>query len=314
MLVNSLKLSVLIPTLNAGEKWIELLESIKNQSIFIHKKIIIDSGSVDNTVAEAVDYGFEVKVISQDDFNHGRVRQQLVDLSGNADICIFLTQDAILATNNSIKNLVEAFSDPDVGLAYGRQLPHKNATALETHARLFNYPNHSSVRSYRDKYHLGFKVFFCSNSFAAYRKKALKIAGGFPSHSIMGEDALVSAKMLMERFKIAYIADATVYHSHSYSTLAEFKRYFDTRVFHEQNPWLIVDYGKPTGEGIRFVRSEIKYVIRHDFKSILKSITSLGAKWLGYKSGKYYKQLPHSVLRKLSMHKHYWKENNSTTK
>src|SRR6201994_2134750 len=102
MLVNSLKLSVLIPTLNAGEKWIELLESIKNQSIFIHKKIIIDSGSVDNTVAEAVDYGFEVKVISKDDFNHGKVRQQLVDLSGNADICIFLTQDAILATNDSI--------------------------------------------------------------------------------------------------------------------------------------------------------------------------------------------------------------------
>ncbi len=314
MLVNRLRLSILIPTLNAGESWMAVLEGVKNQSIFIPKKIIIDSGSTDATVEIALDYGFEVKRISKDDFNHGRVRQQLVDLSDNTDICIFLTQDAILATNDSIKNLVEAFNDPDVGLAYGRQLPHKNATILETHARLFNYPEHSFVRSYRDKYHLGFKVFFCSNSFAAYRKSALKVAGGFPSHSIMGEDALVSAKMLMERFKIAYVADAAVYHSHSYSTIAEFKRYFDTRVFHEQNSWLIEDFGKPTGEGVRFLRSEIKYVIRHDLKSIFKSITSLGAKWLGYKSGKYYNRLPYPMLLKLSMHKHYWKENNLRTK
>ena len=302
-----IRIGVLIPTLNAGEKWIELLESIKMQSIEISKKIIIDSGSADDTIKNALAYGFDVKTIAKAEFNHGRVRQQLVDLSGDTDICVFLTQDAILAAPDSIKNLVKSFDDPAVGMAYGRQLPHKNAKPLEIHARLFNYPAHSEVLSLADRERKGFKVFFCSNSFSAYRKTALNSVGGFPSDSIMGEDAIVAAKMLTAGFKKAYVADAAVYHSHSYSIREEFKRYFDTRVFHEQNKWMIEKYGKPNGEGIKFIKSELKYVIAHDLKSAMKSIISIGAKLLGYKSGKFYKQAPTSVLKKLSMHKFYWK-------
>jgi rhamnosyltransferase len=212
-----------------------------------------------------------------------------------------------LANEDSISNLIKEFDDPSVGMAYGRQLPHINAESLETHARLYNYPPESNIRSFDDIASMGFKVFFCSNSFAAYRKSALLDVGGFPSDSIMGEDAIVAAKMLSAGFKKAYVAHATVRHSHSYTLAEEFKRYFDTRVFHEQNKWLIESYGKPTGEGIKFMKSELKYVIKNDPKVIFKSIASLGAKWLGYKSGKLYKRIPRSLLIKLSMHKHYWK-------
>lgn len=299
---------ILIPTLNAGPEWIESLRTISNQSIKIARKIIIDSGSNDNTIKDAIAFGFEVIEINKSEFNHGKTRQQLVDAATDIDICVFLTQDAILASPDSIANLVDAFDDPEVGMAYGRQLPHKNAGALETHARLFNYPAVSEKLSLVDVNRKGFKTFFCSNSFSAYRKSALEAVGGFPSDSIMGEDAIVAAKMLMAGYKKAYMADATVYHSHSYTLKEEFKRYFDTRVFHEQNKWLIDKFGKPTGEGMKFIKSELKYIIKNDFKSILKSITSLGAKWMGYKSGKYFKKIPIRILKKISMHKFYWKQ------
>jgi rhamnosyltransferase len=123
----------------------------------------------------------------------------------------------------------------------------------------------------------------------------------------MGEDAIVAAKMLQKGYRKAYVAEATVYHSHNYTIKEEFKRYFDTRVFHEQNKWLVEEYGKPTGEGIKFVRSELSYIIRNDFKSILRSMASILAKWLGYKSGKFYKILSINMLKKLSMHSYYWK-------
>jgi len=123
----------------------------------------------------------------------------------------------------------------------------------------------------------------------------------------MGEDAIVAAKMLGAGYKKAYVADATVYHSHSYTLQEEFKRYFDTRVFHEQNKWLIAKYGKPTGEGVKFLKSELKYVINNDLKSIFKSLTSIGAKWIGYNAGKYYNKLPLSIIKELSMHSFYWK-------
>jgi rhamnosyltransferase len=306
MTANQANTAILIPTLNAGEEWINILENIGGQTDKSKKKIIVDSGSTDSTVPLAKQFGFEVIEINKNEFNHGKTRQQLADLAEDTDICIFLTQDAILTSVYSIANITKVFDDPDIGMAYGRQLPHRNANSLETHARLYNYPGESAIHTIADRDRLGFKTFFCSNSFAAYRKSALIAVGGFPSDSIMGEDAIVAAKMLLAGFKKAYVADAAVYHSHNYTFAEEFRRYFDTRVFHEQNQWLIKHFGKPSGEGFKFMKSELKYVLNNDFKSIFKSMTSLGAKWLGYKSGKYYKQIPLHILKKMSMHKNYW--------
>ena len=302
-----LRVSVLIPTLNASKQWLQVLKSIHNQSLIPLRKIIIDSGSKDDTIKYAVEYGFEVMSIDKNEFNHGKTRQNLVELAGDVDICIFLTQDAILASNESLTNIVRAFDNQEVGIAYGRQLPHKNAKTLETHARLYNYPAQSAMHSLTQFEQIGFKVFFCSNSFAAYRKSTLMAVGGFPLDSIMGEDAIVAAKMLIAGFKKAYVADATVYHSHDYTLGEEFRRYFDTRVFHEQNEWIIKQFGRPTGEGFKFIKSELKYVIKNDLKSIFKSLTSIGAKWLGYKTGKYYSKMDVPTLKKLSMHSFYWK-------
>jgi rhamnosyltransferase len=306
-MTNDLKVSILIPTLNAGKEWLKVLESINEQNYEFEKKIIVDSGSTNNTVGLAKEFGFEVIEIDKKEFNHGATRQLLVNRSLNSDLCVFLTQDAILASSESISDIVKVFYDPEVGMAYGRQLPHINAKPLEIHARVFNYPPVSEVLSLSDLSQLGFKVFFSSNSFSAYRKSALDAVGGFPSDSIMGEDAIVAAKMLLAGYKKAYLAEATVYHSHSYTLSEEFKRYFDTRVFHEQNKWLIEKFGKPTGEGIKYLKSELNFVIKNDFKSILKSIMSLGAKWLGYKSGRYYRYFSKPILKRLSMHKSYWK-------
>ncbi|MGZ3833618.1 MAG: glycosyltransferase family A protein, partial [Mucilaginibacter sp.] len=109
-----LSIAVLIPTLNAGEKWIEALQMISNQTIKINRKLIVDSGSSDRTVEEATSFGFEVVSIKKTEFNHGKTRQLLADLAENIDICIFLTQDAILATEESLSNLMNAFDDPEV--------------------------------------------------------------------------------------------------------------------------------------------------------------------------------------------------------
>jgi rhamnosyltransferase len=112
--------------------------------------------------------------------------------------------------------------------------------------------------------------------------------------------------MLLQGYKISYAADATVRHSHSYTFAEDFKRYFDTRIFHEQNKWLIEQYGKPSGEGLRYVRSELGYILKNYPQSFVTSFTSLMAKWLGYRLGRYYKKIPSNLLRKLSMHSTYW--------
>jgi len=300
------KIALLLPTLNAGLLWEDLINSINVQTLRIDKKLILDSGSKDKTVELAKQNNFEILTIDKKDFDHGYARQILANAVEDCDILIYLTQDCILADNNSLKNLVKAFENSNVGLAYGRQLPRKKAGILESHARLFNYPAKSVVKSLSDKDKMGIKTASCSNSFAAYRRKALEDVGGFPLSSIFGEDVIVGGQMLLKGWDIAYIAEATGYHSHDYTIKEEFKRYFDCGVFHRSNDWLLAEFGSANGEGLKFIKSELNTIFKNNPLLLPKMAGSTAAKWLGYKLGLNYKKLPDNLRKGLSMHKSYW--------
>jgi len=299
-------ISILIPTLNAGDKWDILLKSISDQNITFFRKIIIDSGSTDRTVEKALNENFEILYIDKHDFDHGYARQLLAEAAGESDILIYLTQDSILNGEFAISNLIKAFDDVNVGIAYGRQLPHSGAKVLETHARLFNYPGESIVKRLEDKGKLGIKTASCSNSFAAYRKSALMEIGGFPTNTIFAEDVIVGGQLLIKGWKIAYVANAEAYHSHDYSTMEEFKRYFDIGVYHSTNMWLLDEFGKADGEGLKYLKSELKYVLKNNILVLPKMIASIGAKFIGYKLGMMHDKLSLNQKKRFSMHKNYW--------
>ncbi|MEO3404442.1 glycosyltransferase [Mucilaginibacter sp. CAU 1740] len=297
---------ILVPTLNAGSQWKDFLEGVEKQNVKVTRKVILDSGSKDDTVKLAKEYGFEVFTIDKKDFDHGYARQLLADKLPDVDVYIYMTQDCVLAQENSISNLLNAFNDEKVGIAYGRQLPRKEAGLLESHARLFNYPAISRVKSFEDKDTMGIKTASCSNSFAAYRKEALLQAGGFPKNSIFGEDVIVGGQILINGWKIAYVADAEGYHSHDYSIKEEFKRYFDIGVFHKTNYWLIDNFGQATGEGVKYIKSELQLLLKKNPLLLPKMVGSTFAKWFGYKLGMNYQKLSHNRRRSFSMHRSYW--------
>jgi rhamnosyltransferase len=222
------------------------------------------------------------------------------------DIIVFLTQDALLASPDAIERLVTGFVDERVGVAYGRQLPHRNAGPIAAHARLFNYPLKSQLRSLEDRMCFGIKTAFISNSFAAYRRNALMQVGGFPIDTIMNEDTYVAGKMLVSGWKIAYCAEAQVFHSHDYGFLDEFKRYFDIGVFHTHTVWLQQTFGSASGEGLRFVISEMRYLNKHAPWLIPSAALRTGLKWLGFKLGVLHRGLPRAIRRCFSLHKIYW--------
>jgi rhamnosyltransferase len=304
--IRTLKVALLIPTLNAGPVWVDFLESVNKQNIKIDRKIILDSGSGDKTVQLAQENGFEVNYIDKSQFDHGYARQLLAEAAGECDLLVYLTQDCILKNDDALDEVLKAFENETVGLSYGRQLPHQGAKTLETHARLFNYPADPIVKALEDKATMGIKTASCSNSFAAYRSVALKEVGGFPSHTIFAEDVIVGGKMLIKGWKIAYAAKAEAYHSHNYTIKEEFKRYFDIGVYHSTNQWLLDEFGKADGEGFKYVKSELQYVLKNNPLVLPKMITSIFAKFLGYKLGMHHRSLSLSQRKSFSMHKRYW--------
>jgi rhamnosyltransferase len=297
---------LVIPTCNASSHWDELSGGILAQSRTPDQVLIIDSSSSDNTVERARAAGFDVVRIGREAFNHGGTRQLAAELTGPAAILTYLTQDAIPCGPDAFKNLLEVFTDPGIGASYGRQLPRPEADPLEAHARLFNYPIHSRVRSLACRQELGFKSIFLSNSFAAYRREALMGVGGFPLDVIFGEDTVVAARLHCAGWKTAYVAEACVSHSHTYTIAEEFQRYFDIGVLHAREHWLIDQFGKTGGEGMRFVLSELRYLLRHGVRLIPTSLLRNLTKLIAYRAGLHEQQIGVEFKRRLGRNKTYW--------
>lgn len=305
--IESKSFALLVPTLNAGVAWNDWIRGFLGQNLRPTLVLVLDSDSQDDTVFFAKQAGFIVKTIARQDFSHGATRQLGLELIGSSvDFLVCMTQDAELATPDAITHLLQAFEDPAVGATYGRQLPAHDALPLATHARLFNYPAVSHTVHPGDQATVGFKACFLSNSFAAYRVADLRAVGGFPGNVILGEDTSVAARLLLAGKSIRYQADACVYHSHNYTPLEEFRRYFDIGVFHARERWLLDAFGGAGGEGFRFVTSELRFLLRKAPWLIPSALLRTACKLAGYRLGRAEARLPVSLKRRLSMFRAYW--------
>lgn len=300
-----IRVALVIPTRNGEAHVARLLESISVQThscdIFV-----VDSSSEDRTVEVASANGAVVSVIPVSEFNHGGTRQKMVVANPEYDAYVFMTQDAYLADPHALGYLIAPFSDEEVGAVCGRQLPHRDANPLAEHARLFNYPAESRVKSMADAPALGIKTPFISNSFAAYRREALLGVGGFPSNVIFAEDMCVAARMLLKGWKVAYAGDARCHHSHNYTLLQEFRRYFDHGVFHAREPWIRASFGNVRGEGLHYVKSELRSLGMRRLYLWPSSLLRNAFKLFGYKLGQQEARLPLWLKRRLSMHRRFW--------
>lgn len=304
-----MRVAVIIPVCNAA-KWLpQFLPALQAQQPAPDEVLFIDSASDDNTVSTIRSTGFDVHVIARRDFNHGGTRQLGIELI-TADICVFLTQDAILQSSDAIARLVAPIVEHrDIGVSYGRQLPHCTTGPLGSHARIFNYPEIFHTRSLVDAQTYGLKTCFTSDSFCAYRVSALRDVCGFPLCVIGTEDAYVAACMLIAGKKVHYAADACVYHSHDYTLAQQFRRYFDIGVFYGREGWIRANFGSAGGEGLRFTLSEMTYLLQRRAAKLLPyALLQNAAKVLGYCLGKLESRLPLTLKQKISMNPNFWRQ------
>ena len=290
-------LSIIILTYNAQKYLPTLLLSLYAQTLKDFELIVIDSSSQDDTCKTAEQYTNNVIVIPQSEFDHGGTRAEAAKMA-QGELLIFLTQDALPTDEFSIKN---------VGAAYGKQLSYEDTNLFGKHLREFNYPDKTVVRSKEDIKTYGIKTAQLSNSFAAYRKDILLEIGNFKNDLILGEDVYAGAKMILAGYKLVYVAEAKVYHSHSYTVFQEFRRYFDIGVFHKSESWILENFGKAEGEGMKYIKSEVKYLITNGAWYLLPEfIVRNGMKYLGYKLGQKYEKLPTWMIKNMSMHHRWW--------
>ncbi|WP_238327696.1 glycosyltransferase family 2 protein [Paenibacillus gorillae] len=301
------KVSVIIPTLNAGAAFQQLLRQLQNQSLPPYEIIVIDSESTDGTAELAQEAGAKVLRILRTEFDHGGTRNFAASqASGN--IFVFMTQDAMPANGQLLQELVAPLmADEQTVYAYARQIAYPDANLIERLARENNYPRQAAVKRSQDIERLGLKAFFCSNVCSAIRRDVFNDMGRFPAPVIFNEDLFMAAKCMLDGgYQIAYAAEASVYHSHNYTIKQQFKRFFDNGVSMRHNEW-ITKYSSVGRAGSSLVRTQLKGIAAaHKWGLVPRLIAESAAKLIGYKLGLHYKRLPHGLRRRFSMHKLIW--------
>ena len=113
-----MKISVITISYNAEDTIEKTLKSIENQSYNNIEHIIIDGGSKDSTLEICNSFSHEAKIISEldngvyDAFNKG------LKLA-TGDVIGFLNADDTFYNENSIQDIVDAFSNNETDIVYG---------------------------------------------------------------------------------------------------------------------------------------------------------------------------------------------------
>ena len=306
--MENIKVDVIIPVYHPGKEFSVLLERLTEQTAVIHR--IIAMNTEENYWNKELEQKYpllEVHHLKKSEFDHGGTRAWAAELS-DAEIMVFMTQDAVPADRNLIENLVKALEkEKMIAAAYARQLPNEMCSFAERYTRSFNYPEKSYVRTQRDLSLYGIKTFFCSNVCAAYKKEIYQELGGFVRKTIFNEDMIYAGKLIQMGYGIAYAADAKVIHSHNYSCMQQFHRNFDLGVSQAEHPEIFA--GVPSEvEGIKLVKKTINYLIqKRKIWLIPGVILQSGCKYAGYLSGKNYRKLPRKMILWCTMNREYWK-------
>ncbi len=305
---------VIIPVYRPDKTFRNLLKRLEEQIYPIRRIIIMNT---EKSYWKEDEYarvrGLEVHHVTKEEFDHGGTRNQGAGYS-EADIMVFMTDDAVPADNYLTKTLVKSLHQTGKGgekvvMAYARQLPNPDCALAEQYTRSFNYPEQSRIKTNADLPELGIKTFFASNVCCAYDRKAFWEAGGFIKRTIFNEDMIYAGNAVRRRGQaVAYAADARVIHSHNYGCITQFKRNFDLAVSQTDHPEVFGGI-RSESEGIRLVKKTCTWLINQKRPWLVPGvIVKSGFKYMGYLMGKRYRALPEWMILRCTMNLGYWKK------
>lgn len=298
------RIAVVVPTYQPGRDTVQRLERrLREQRCPPSEIVVVDSSSTDGSYAQWSDRTVRLR-IPQHAFNHGGTRN-VAARQVQADVLVFVTQDALPADDDFLGNLVRPIVEGRAAAAYARQLPRDDAPPTERFARLANYPPESALRCPDDDA-TGVRRNFFSNVASAVASDAFWSLGGFPDDVILNEDMVLASRLLAHGRCIAYAADARVHHSHAYTLTQQFRRYFDIGVALRRGGAALATSGTQR-EGVRYVRRQLRFLIDEGaYAAVPVAVAEAGAKFAGYRLGTLERRLPRGLKRRLSMHSAFW--------
>ena len=129
--MNAVKTDVIIPAYHPGEEFDKLLERLSAQKYPVNKIIVMNTEKKFWRENWEQKYPLvEVHHLTKQEFDHGATRRRGAELS-DAEILIFMTQDALPADRNLVGNLVQAVAGNEQERPMHDSFPKMTAVSLK---------------------------------------------------------------------------------------------------------------------------------------------------------------------------------------
>ena len=279
-----MNISIICPLYNA-EKYAENLD----KSLKMQKKVNLESinyiltESIDDTEVILKKLKAKYTQISKKEFSHSLTREKAA-MESKGDIIVFITQDVIIRDEFWLYNLTKNIISGECEAAFSRQIC--ESKGIEKYIRARNYPKESRIVSKKDINKLGLMTFFFSDASSAIRKDIFEELNGYDNKKlIISEDMYLAYKIIMNDYRIKYCADSIVIHSHKFTLIQLYRRYYDTGVFFKENSYL--QKYNANGSGLALTKYVFKQSIKsRDYKTLLNIVPNFAARFIGMQMGK----------------------------
>lgn len=206
--------TVILRCKNSGHEIGLTLAALFSQEYKDFELLVIDSGSTDNTLDIVSAYPHRLLKIAPQDYVPGRVLNRGIS-ENKSPICVFLNSDCVFLSPHSLGRLVAAFDDPDVMAAFARQVARPEAWPWVRREYLASFPISGEATPWIE----------LSLPFAAMRRTAWDVQP-FYDEAWGSEDTAWGHRAKERGWKIRYVPDALVMHSHNYTLKQLFGRRF----------------------------------------------------------------------------------------
>ncbi len=257
--------SIVVPTFNGAETLPALLNALARQRVDRPFEVVaVDSGSTDGSIDMLRASGARLITIPGKTFNHGLTRNLGIEAS-SGEFIVLLVQDAVPASDTWLAELTTPLLlEPCLAGTFARQLPRPDAGALTRHylARWFASSEVArTVATTRIEIEalspLG-RLDRCTfDNVCSCVRRSVWRRHPFRETAI-GEDVEWARDVLLAGYRIAYVPEAAVVHSHERSASYEFAR---TRALHRRLYELFAVQTIPTP--LHLVRAVASCVVTH---------------------------------------------------
>jgi rhamnosyltransferase len=203
-----MSVSTIIRTYNEEKHLRELLDAIRSQDTAGGdiEVVVVDSGSTDSTLKIAESFSCRTVHISKEEFTFGRSLNVGCE-AASYDFLVFVSGHCIPTNRNWLESLIAPLKDGVADYSYGRQIGNGDSKFSECQLFKKYYPETSQIPQ---------EGFFINNANSAIKRSAWK-RYRFNEELTGLEDMDLGKRITMNGGKLAYVADAEVYHIHDES-------------------------------------------------------------------------------------------------